>query len=331
MSLIERAIERLTHQTENKDKEEDSSPTEDLAYIIRGELMEGATRAEKPTRRAGLPLDIDEADLSSALGAEKIGRAPASVGKQTRQRATIDLNRLAKLGYLTPDRPSQRIAEELRVIKRRLLINAAGFGERPLDHGNLIMVTSSMPEEGKTFTAINLAISIAMELDRTVLLVDADSSRASATRSLEIDTEIGWTDLLSRGDLDMADVLVKTNIDTLTVLPAGKTLSGISEYMASKKAATLFNELGRRYRDRIIIFDSPPLLATTEVDILASLVGQIVVVVEAERTRQSDLLTAIGRLDGRNKAIGLVLNKCNEPHETTYYEDYQKLRRIPGY
>jgi protein-tyrosine kinase len=327
MSLIERAIERLTHQVDGKDKDQASGPTEDVAYIIRGELSEGTKRDTRFVRDT--PIDIDEEELSTALGANKIGSATGY--KRTRQRASIDLNRLATLGYLTPDKPNQRIAEELRVIKRRLLLNAAGLGDRPLDQSNLIMVTSSMPEEGKTFTAINLAISIAMEMDRTVLLVDADSSRASATRTLAIDTELGWTDLLSRSDLDMADVLVKTNVDTLTVLPAGNTLSGISEYMASKKTAAIFNELARRYRDRIIIFDSPPLLATTEVDILASLVGQIVVVVEAERTRQSDLLTAVGRLDSRNKAVGLVLNKCNEPHETTYYEDYQKLRRLPGY
>ncbi len=137
------------------------------------------------------------------------------------------------------------------------------------------MVTSALPGEGKTFTAVNLAISMAMEFDNTVLLVDGDVAHPSLPDVLGLPTSPGLLDLLIRDDLDVADALVQTNIEKLTMLPAGSRHRRATELLASEKMAILLRELASRYPDRIIIFDSPPLLATTEARVLATHMGQI--------------------------------------------------------
>ncbi|MBM4200371.1 MAG: protein tyrosine kinase [Gammaproteobacteria bacterium] len=234
---------------------------------------------------------------------------------------SIDLGRLERSGIFTPESRNYQLAEELRVIKRRLLINAAGLGDMPIEHGNLIMVTSSTPGEGKTFIASNLAISIEMEIDHTVLLVDADAARAGTSHVFGVESELGLSDLLMRSDLDVSDVLINTDIDDLAILPAGSRTAGLNEQLASKKMNRLMKELCTRYEDRIIVLDSPPLLATTEASVLARLAGQIVVVAASGQTTNSDLISALEQLD-LSKVAGIVLNKSEDQVETAYYGSY---------
>lgn len=229
----------------------------------------------------------------------------------------LDLVRLKAAGLITPEAERSQIAEEFRMIKRPLLKNAFGQGAALVENGNLIMVSSGFPNEGKTFTSINLALSIASELDHTVLLIDADVARPAVTSYFGIEAGPGLVDYLLGEEPDLSTLLIKTDIPKLTLLPAGKRHHHSTELLASESMRNLLEELSVRYPDRVIIFDSPPLLVTTEASVLASLVGQIVIVVESEKTTQAALKEALSLLDP-DKSIGLVLNKSRQPFGSEY-------------
>jgi protein-tyrosine kinase len=228
----------------------------------------------------------------------------------TRQ-VDLDLTRMRELGMVTAAAGRTRLLEDFRVIKRPLLQRAFADrapGDKP---GNLIMITSSLPGEGKTYCAINLAMSIAMELDHTVLLIDADVARPSVLRTLGLPAHRGLMDILVDDKLDMADVMLRTNVDTLSILPAGTATQRATELLASSTMTNLVNEIAHRYPDRIVIFDSPPLLLTSESRVLASHMGQIVMVVEAQTTTQHAVTEALGQLEGYPN-VNLIYNKTRD-------------------
>jgi exopolysaccharide/PEP-CTERM locus tyrosine autokinase len=183
------------------------------------------------------------------------------------------------------------------------------------------MVTSSLPGEGKSFTAINLAMSIAMELDRTVLLVDADVARPSLPGVLGLPEQKGLLDVLQDKSLKLGDVLLKTNVDKLTILTAGTRDTHATELLASEAMGRLLNEMARRYSDRVIIFDSPPLLVTTEARVLATRMGQIVFVVRAEETPQNAVKEALGAIEACPVKL-MVLNQARNVENMAYGYEY---------
>lgn len=248
------------------------------------------------------------------------------VGKSNLKKIDIDIAQLHRLGMVTPDAERTSIAEEFRLIKRPLLEKAFGKNGTSIKHGNLIMVTSSVPGEGKTFCAVNLAISIAMELDHTVLLVDADVARPSVPRYLQLNPEselsdVGLMDVLLDDKLDLVDAILKTNIDKLSLIRAGRSHARATELLASQGMMALLDEISNRYPDRIVIFDSPPLLLTTEAKVLASQMGQIVLVVEAEATTQSKVKEVLRQLKSCQN-ISLVYNKAKTISNGDYYGRY---------
>lgn len=252
--------------------------------------------------------------------------ASDGVGKLNAKKVEINIEQLQRLGMVTPDAARTTISEEFRVIKRPLIEAAFGQKGKGKHHGNLIMVTSSLPGEGKTFCAVNLAISIAMELDNTVLLVDADVARPSVPRYLQFKegentSKIGLMDILLDDKLDLADAILKTNIDTLSLLPAGRSHHRATELLASQSMSALLDEIANRYPDRIVIFDSPPLLLTSESRVLASQMGQIVLVVEAESTTQKVLKEVLHHLKSCSN-INLIYNKAKTLSNGDYYGQY---------
>ena len=245
-------------------------------------------------------------------------RMEAATERLAAKRVEIDMARLAANNMVTSDGGRNPVAEEFRAIKRPLIENAFSRDGRTVNRNNLIMVTSALPGEGKTFSAINLAISIAMELDHTVLLIDADVARPSVLRTLGLKAQAGLMDVLLDPKLDVADVLLKTNIDTLSILPAGKSHRHATELLASQTMSTLLDEIASRYPDRIVIFDSPPLLLTSEARVLASQMGQIVVVVEAETTTMHAVKSALSQLESCTN-VNLVYNKAKSfPGQENY-------------
>ena len=237
--------------------------------------------------------------------------APAASARGGARKVELDLARMRELGMVTAAGGRTNLLEEFRIIKRPLLKRA--FAERgPKDNpANLIMVTSSLPGEGKTYCAINLAMSIAMELDHTVLLVDADVARPSVLRTLGLPAQRGLMDILVDDALDLPDVILRTNVDTLALLPAGTSSHSATELLASSTMAAMLTELANRYPDRVIIFDSPPLMLTTEARVLASHMGQIVVVVEAQTTTQHAVKESLQQLEGMSN-VNLIYNKTRD-------------------
>jgi protein-tyrosine kinase len=264
---------------------------------------------EKSAARLTPPVTTSAAATPSAAAGTPAAPSRSEPGRSSSKRVDLNLARLQEAGMVTPDGERSSIAEEFRIIKRSLItqaFEAHGPSGRP---NNLIMVTSSLPGEGKTFCAINLAISIAMELDHTVMLVDADVARPSLLRSLDLQQEAGLMDLLLDPKLDVGDVMLKTNINALSILPSGSSHRNATELLASQTMSRLLDELANRYRDRILIFDSPPLLPTSEARVLASQMGQIVMVVEGEKTTQSALKNSLRQMASCPN-IKLIYNKA---------------------
>ncbi len=288
--------------------------------MIERAMRSGAPQLREDPAALSLPTSDSLIERAAAIAKSPPVVIPTSVvaPKRTQRSVLLDLERIRSQGLLVPDARRSRIKEEYRHIKRPLLMNAAGKGATIVEHPNLIMVTSSRPGEGKTFTACNLALSIAAERDRTVLLVDADVIKPSVDRMLGFEADQGLVDLLIDEQLELADVLVDTNVPSLTILPAGSTHHLSTELLASDNMRKLAEEVSRRYADRIIVLDSPPLLVTTEASVLASLAGQIVMVVEAGRTHQSQVQEALALLNP-NQIVGFVLNKKRGILGADYY------------
>ena len=247
-------------------------------------------------------------------------RVEQAPGRRSQQ-VHLDVARLAAAGCITPDAARSQLADEFRVIKRPLLTNVHGKSAAPVARANLIMVTSSVPGEGKTFVAINLALSIAMELDNTVLLVDADVSRPSLLERLGLPPSKGLLDVLTDSALELPDVLLRTNVERLSLLPAGTAHARATEVLASDAMNRLLDELATRYPDRILIFDAPPLLPSTESRVLASHMGQVVLVVEAERTPQASVTQALAAIESC-PVVMTVLNKVPHSRLGAYYGYY---------
>ena len=281
---------------------------------------------QSQTVNAAVKDRAPEPALGAIGSAEAIAAPPRHANRQNNRTVEIDIEQLHKLGMVTPDAARTSIAEEFRLIKRPLIEKAFNQKSKPIRHGNLIMVASSLPGEGKTFCAVNLAISIAMELDHTVLLVDADVARPSVPRYLQMKTpsdanEIGLMDILLDDSLDLADAMLRTNIDTLSILRAGRSHPRATELLASQGMSALLDEIATRYPDRIVIFDSPPLLLTTEARVLAGQMGQIVLVVEAEATTQHAVKEVLRQIKSCQN-INLIYNKARTLSNGDYYGRY---------
>lgn len=242
----------------------------------------------------------------------------APVLSTTKPITEIDWTMLAKMGFLNPNDSNTLAIEEYRNIKRPLVNNAFGKGSQGIAKSNLILITSSLPGEGKTFTAINLALSIATERDKQVLLIDADVARPSVSRVLGIQSTIGLIDYLENDDISVPDIILNTNIPGLRIIPAGKLHKHSTELLSSNKMLAFADELSQRYPDRIVIFDSPPLLAATQGEVLAKLVGQIVLVVEAEKTMQSVVMESVNKLSNCDVVLA-VFNKSKRNNDGDYY------------
>lgn len=328
MSTIDRAIEKLQERAKVAAAHE-PLPAESDAPAIAIEAPVAFVPAAPPTPAPPVaPVEPVSGEVESPL----IGVAapseeqllsleaglPLRDGLDGGSRINLDFERLAAAGMVTPDGERSQMAEEFRHIKRPLLLNAFGEGAMPKPNRNLLMVTSARPHEGKTFTAINLALSIALERDRTVLLVDADVARPSVARMLDFPGTAGLVDYLADPGRRLADLLLHTSLPKLRILPAGRRHSHSTELLASEAMQQLAQELADRYSDRVVVFDSPPLLATTEAAVLAGLMGQVVMVVEAGKTKRDEVKEALALLKP-DQFVGVVLNKSNRPFGTEYY------------
>lgn len=357
MSLIEQAARRLEQLREAgsqvagslayPDERAESGPEHAEDDIIERaarkmrELRERETAAESPVGNAKPNIPAEPTPPAAVTPAEHAiqmrtiappSETPVSpavkreaadgAGSGKKSRAVeIDFDRIREKGLLTPDQAQSRLANELRVIKRPIINNCAGKGATPVKFARRIMVTSALPGEGKSFISMNLALSIAMERDSTVLLVEGDPTRPALAEMLGIPPSRGLMDLLVDPKLDVSDVMMRTNLGRLSFIPAGTRHEHATELLASSVMEKLVEQLYERYPDRIILFDSPPLLAAPEPRVLAQHMGQVVYVVEAEQTAQSTVSEALASIEAC-PVVMAVLNKSSSRDEGYYYSYY---------
>jgi len=281
-------------------------------------------------------LAKEQAEQSRAGNAAPAGRAlqrgpgsrgagssghPASQHRTPRESFTLDFGRLRAEGMMPPEECADATQHQFRCIKWPLLEYAASAsaGDSRATAGNLILVTSSIPNEGKTFTSLNLALSIARERDYSVLLIDADSAKRHITRLLGLEERRGLFELIDDdGNLDPEDAVLGTGVPGLTVLPAGRRSDSAPELFASERMTRVATQLGTNDSRRIVLFDAAPLLVTSEPQVLSRIVDQIVLVVRAEFTAQPTVLDAVKLLDS-TKQVRCVLNLAPLSNWAEYY------------
>ena len=294
-----------------------------------------------PDARGQTEPKLDSSTLpgsdSDRLRAESISPKRVKMRKdrqRTGARVKLNLEELFAQGYLTKDgKPGAHgkkgsegkplpLLEEFRRIKRPLLANAFGQGLPAATNGERIMITSALPSEGKSFCAIHLALSIASEVDTSVLLVEADVAKPTVLSKLDLPRAKGLSNWFADPRLDVRDLTLSTNVPGLKILPAGMEAPDSIDMLASRAMTSFFDRLREAYPHDLIIVDAPPLLPATETKVLATNVGQVVVVVEAGETPKTVLADALDMLKDI-EIVGLVLNKSlRQPKSAGYGYGY---------
>jgi protein-tyrosine kinase len=266
------------------------------------------TEIERPTTPEP-KFATDKSTLETSLNPQDKPAKTNSVA--TNSSILIDFDMLEKKGFVSINSQRRHINEEYRAIKRKVLNNAFGPLSRSQKNSNIIMVTSARPGEGKTFTAINLALSIALEQDKTVLLVDADVLRPNVMKTLELENIQGLMEYLLGEKENIAEVMCTTNLENFRIISAGKSHHLSTELLASERMFDAVEEFANRYTDRVVIVDTPPLLGVNETAILANLAGQAIVVTEESKAKLVDIDIAVKQLNP-DMAIGFIVNKSDK-------------------
>jgi len=296
-SLAERVVGKLTRQDGG------AGHQDKLAARQAAATEESRPKApEAPPAKAAVPAKPEAAPAKPPV-AEPVTAEPSQPPLE------INFNRLASFGFITPSTERSNLTEEFRVIKRQVLKTAFEEGHnRRTENSNIIMVTSTSPAEGKTFVSLNLAVSLSMERDYYVLLIDGDNHRHSLTDIFGIEPgQDGLVDLMVDRKLNLRDIIRRTNIPNLSFIPAGRPYAHGAELLSSKEMASIMQDIAQRYPDRIVIIDTPPLTASTEGAVLSSNVGHALVVVEKDRTTKRQLQQTLQMLEGCPE-VSCVLN-----------------------
>lgn len=272
----------------------------------------------------------DARQVASALPS---GRSASSQGPPLRhyirKSVAIDRDLLRAAGLLPPEQDEHLAAEQYRRIKRPLVGRALNEGAEASAPCHLIMVASAFPGEGKTFTALNLALSLAAEKDVSALLIDADVAKPQLSRLLGLESAIGLNEVLADSSLEVEEVIQDTNIPGLAFLPAGRRSETSAELLASARMKEVMGRIGVNYPRRLVVLDSPPLLLTNESREIASVAGQVVVVVRAGTTERQAVLTALGMIP-EGKHVGLILNQADVSSGSGQYYGYGRYGAYPA-
>ena len=287
-SLIERAAEAYDFGTQLRSAERRPP---DLTVVKAEPTQEAAPAAPLPAVEEPVP-------------------PPVSGSRSQGEIARIDRALLADRGMLVPGAPIGPLAEEFRLVKRQLLLTAKAVRAREGERARTILVCSANVDEGKTFCAINLALSMAAERDMEVLLVDADFAKPDVMGRLDLAESAGLLDALADPSLDVESLVVRTDVPQLSLLPAGAKTIADTELLASERTTEVIAHLLAADPRRLLIFDSPPALAASPASVLALHVGQVMMVVRADKTSETDLREAVAQLDGCEH-IQLLLNAAS--------------------
>ena len=233
---------------------------------------------------------------------------------------SISLEMLSDQGYQPNREDLELVAQQFRRIKRPILQVAFRAGSAAGENANVIMIASALPKTGKTFCSFSLAVSIARERDVGSVLVDADVLKPNISRVLGLDERIGLIDYLLDPALTIDDILVPTETYGIVVVPAGQQHEEATELLASRRMKQFIENTSERFRSRAIIVDTPPLLLTNEAHVLAELMGQIVLVIDAGISTQESVVEVLSTLN-RAKPINAILNKARSKSVEGYSGD----------
>ena len=263
--------------------------------------------AAAPARAAEIPTPAPSRSAEDLEVAAR-NRADAAVVRPTRV-VEIDRAALSAAGLLAPEDQAEMLARQYRSIKRALIVDAFSPYEAGRAPPWLIAMASALPGEGKTFTVLNLALSMALERDCNTLLVDADFARPQLSRALGLEREDGLLDLLRQPGRSIESVILSTSIPRLSVMPAGRWSEAASELLASERMREVVSALASREKRCLVLFDSPPVLVTSEARVLASLAGQVLIVVKAGVTPQQAVKETVELISASNHRLSMMLNR----------------------
>lgn len=275
------------------------------------------TRPEATGATAALPIEraFEVSDPTSQAAAQVA--APSSPSRVV----VIDRDRLRAAGMLPPLPQERELGHQFRAIKRPLIRRAAEQATADVSP-RTIMISSALPGDGKTFTSLNLALSLAMERDFRVLLVDADAPKPHLSRAFGLEGQPGLLNLLSDSTRRVESVIFRTDVPQLDLLPAGSGSEAATELLASARMREVAARLAALYGRGMVLFDSPPVLLTSESRSLAAFLGQIVVVVRAGGTPQQAVRDTVEIL-GQPARMSLVLNHAELAGPMGYYYGYR--------
>lgn len=298
MSLVEKALNKLKAST--------PAP--------------GVRAEPRPSVRVGRVEDVAHPGGDAAA----LPRPRAALGNG-RRTVKIDVAALRDNGFLPPEQHEREFAHQFRTIKRPLIRHAfpadAPAAGRAAAGRRAIMVSSALPGEGKTFTAVNLALSLAMEKDHSVLLVDGDVAKPNISQIFGAGSEPGLLELLADANRSVESVLLSTDTPHLSLLPAGQPSEVATELLASARMRQVLARLEHLDPHLLVVFDSPPILLTSEARVLAGLFEQVVLVVRAGTTQQQAVLDAIEAI-GEKPGLRLVLNQAHRAGAAANYYGY---------
>lgn len=283
-------------------------------------LQQAGTPPENPIQPARRPDVVVPGDSAHVVpkASEFSARAQTPQVERPSRIIKIDREKLRSMQLLPPAAMERCIASQYQQIKRPLVDAALGRAEAPIENGQIVMLASALPGEGKTFTSINLALSMAREKDIEVILINGDVAKPHLDTLFGLEAERGLLDLLADRTIHPDSVIFATDIAGLRLLPAGQHRDTATELLASERMQELMAQLIGQDRRRIVLLDSPPLLLSTESQALIASVGQIVLIVRADVTPQSAVTAAI-EATGGIKPISLILNQSSEPPGAGYY------------
>lgn len=301
MSKIQKALEALRNSGEYS------------GAVKNGNTADGRGETPHDTRKR----------MSNSVGQPLMARrqsGPPVQAIEPTKKISVDLDRLVENGFLPGGFDRDVIADQFRRIKRPILQSAFEVDLPVGENANVIMMASAMPGAGKSFCAFNLAQSISIERDASAVLVDADVLKPSISRALGLQAEIGLIDYLLDPSMELADILVATDLQGIIAIPAGHKHPEATELLASRRMQELVAQLSARFADHAVVFDTPPLLITNEAQVLAEKVGQIVLVIEARVSSQESVLRALSLLN-HDKPINAILNKSRSASVSGYHSD----------
>jgi protein-tyrosine kinase len=277
-------------------------------------VIENSLEKLRRAARAAKARDTAAVVVPTTLRAEPV---VAVEPRYVHKRIMVDFAHLRAEGYLPEQGHERRFADYCHRIKRPLIERALSVGGT--EDARLLLLSSALPGDGKTFVALNLALSMARERDISVLLVDGDLPRAQISRVFGLQGGLGLLAALRDGSLDVESLVYDTDVPGLEILPAGGPADGASELIASTRMREIVTRLSARNPRRLVLFDSPPLLVSSESRALMPIPGQIVLVARAGHTPRRALADAIAQID-KKKLRGLVLNDAHVNKEHGYYD-----------